>query len=120
MNRTVINKNINEYDSNADKKLQHGARHFGTHKSIGISAPDPPFDDIKRKQGYQRQNHIAYDKGRKSIGIILRVQIIDKPGQDKAYGNYCNNEFVLHADGIVDEFSKIVKIWKRHLLSFSI
>lgn len=79
MNLTVINKNINQQNSDANKELQHSARHFGPHKSIGITTPDTPFDDIERKQGNKSKAYITNDKGRQIVCRILRVQVITKP-----------------------------------------
>lgn len=59
MNRAVINKNINEHNSDTDKELQHGPGHLGTDKSIGIPAPDTSFDNIEGKQRHRCKNDIA-------------------------------------------------------------
>ncbi len=79
MNLTVINKNINQQNSDANKEFQHGSRHLGPHKSIGIPAPDAPFDDIEGKQGNKCKAYITNDEGRQVVRRILSVQVIAKP-----------------------------------------
>lgn len=78
MNLTVINKNINQQDRDADKELEHRTGHLGPHKGIGIAALYTSPDNIEGQEADQREGHIAYKERRKIVGRVAGMKVINE------------------------------------------